>query len=133
LNGDADLGRTQEGCSTTGAVQALSAGTDELSDSGNPPQAPPLDVMVFTMNAFMAAADILGSRILEINEQMITRLSLLERAARIAKDAAPYVHPRLVRMEHTGNDLKPVNAKATGASLLGCNAQPVAVTGHGRF
>ena len=55
--------------------------------------------MVFTMNAFMAAADILGSRILEINEQIITRLSLLERAARIAKDAAPFVHPRLVQVE----------------------------------
>jgi hypothetical protein len=45
--------------------------------------------MVFTMNAFVAAADILGSRILEINDQTITRQSLLERAARIAKDAAP--------------------------------------------
>ena len=62
---------------------------------------PPLDVMVFTMNAFVAAADILGSRILEINKQIITRLSLLERAARIAKDAAPYVHPRLTQIEHT--------------------------------
>ena len=60
--------------------------------------------MVFTMNAFVAAADILGSRILEINEQIITRLSLLERAARIAKDAAPYVHSRLAQIEHTGND-----------------------------
>jgi len=64
--------RTQEGCDTTGAIQALSAGTDELSDSGNPPQ------------------------------QIITRLSLLERAARIAKEAAPYVHPRLVRVEMGG-------------------------------
>ena len=50
---------------------------------------PPLDVMLFTTNAFVVAADILGSRILEINEQIITRLSLLERAARIAKEAAP--------------------------------------------
>lgn len=57
--------------------------------------------MVFTMNAFVAAADILGSRILEINEQIITRLSLLKRAAHIAKDAAPYVHPRLAQIEHT--------------------------------
>jgi hypothetical protein len=55
--------------------------------------------MVFTMNAFVAAADILGSRILEINNQIITRLSLLEQAARIAKDAAPYVHPRLIQVE----------------------------------
>jgi hypothetical protein len=63
---------------------------------------PPLDVMLFTVNAFVAAADILGSRILEINEQIITRLSLLERAARIAKEAAPYVHPRLVQVEMGG-------------------------------
>src|SRR5687767_13140648 len=74
---------------------------------------PPLDVMVFTMNAFVAAADILGSRILEINEQIITRQSLLERAARIAKDAAPYVHPRLAQIEHTGNDNKRVDVKVT--------------------
>jgi hypothetical protein len=60
------------------------------------------------MNTFVAAADILGSRILEINEQIITRQSLLERAARIAKDAAPYVHSRLAQTEHTGNDNKPV-------------------------
>ena len=58
---------------------------------------PPLDVMVFTMNAFVVTADILGSQILEINKQIITRLSLLEQATRIAKDAAPYVHPRLWR------------------------------------
>ena len=55
------------------------------------------DVMVFTMNAFVVTADILGSRILEVNKQIITRLSLLEQATRIAKDAAPYVHPRLWR------------------------------------
>jgi hypothetical protein len=53
--------------------------------------------MMYTMNAFVAAANILGSRILEINNQIITRLSLLEQAARIAKDAAPYVHPRLAQ------------------------------------
>jgi hypothetical protein len=41
----------------------------------------------------VAAADILGSRILEVNDRIITRLSLLERAADIAKHAAPYVHP----------------------------------------
>ena len=74
---------------------------------------PPLDVMVFTMDAFVAAADILGSRTLKINEQIITRLSLLERAARIAKDAAPYVHSRLAQIEHTGHDVQPVNVKVT--------------------
>ena len=57
-------------------------------------------IMVFTMNAFVAAADILGSRILEINERIIARLSLLERAAHIAKDAAPYMHPRLANVKH---------------------------------
>jgi hypothetical protein len=69
--------------------------------------------MVLTMNAFVAAADILGSRILEINNQVITRLSLLEQAARIAKDAAPYVHPRRAQIEHTGNDNKRVDVKVT--------------------
>jgi hypothetical protein len=65
------------------------------------------------MNAFVAAADILGSRTLEINNQIITRLSLLEQAARIAEDAAPYVHPRLAQIEHTGNDNKRVDVKVT--------------------
>jgi hypothetical protein len=61
---------------------------------------PPLDVMVFTMNAFVAAAELLGNNIVEVDEQIITRLNLLEHAAHIAKDAAPYIHPRLAQIEH---------------------------------
>lgn len=62
---------------------------------------------MFTMNAFVSAADLLGSRSLELNGRVITRLSLLEQAARIAKDAAPYVHPRLANIEVSGADGKP--------------------------
>jgi hypothetical protein len=60
--------------------------------------------MLLTMNGFVAAAEILGSQILEVNGRVITQLGLLERATAIAKDAAPYVHPRLANIEHSGAD-----------------------------
>jgi hypothetical protein len=55
------------------------------------------------MNAFVAAAEIIGNDVLEVDGVVIiTRLSLLKRAARIAKEAAPYVYPRLVQVEMRG-------------------------------
>jgi hypothetical protein len=45
----------------------------------------PLEVMLEAMNAFRSAGD-------------------LEKAASFAKDAAPYIHPKLAAIEHTGAD-----------------------------
>ena len=59
----------------------------------------PLDIMIVTMNGFVAAAEILGSQIIEVNERVITQLGLLQQAAAIAKDAAPFIHPRLAAVK----------------------------------
>jgi hypothetical protein len=56
--------------------------------------------MLFTMNAFATAAEILGNRTLVFKGQVIARLTLLEQASRIAADAAPYLHPRLKQIKH---------------------------------
>jgi hypothetical protein len=45
----------------------------------------PLEVMLEAMNAFRSAGD-------------------LDKAAGFAKDAAPYIHPKLAAIEHTGAD-----------------------------
>lgn len=45
----------------------------------------PLEVILETMNSFRAAGE-------------------LEKAAALAKAAAPYIHPKLTAVEHTGKD-----------------------------
>ena len=45
----------------------------------------PLEVMLEAMNSFRESGD-------------------LEKAAGFAKDAAPYIHPKLAAIEHTGKD-----------------------------
>jgi hypothetical protein len=50
----------------------------------------PLEVMLEAMNSFRGAGD-------------------LEKAASFAKDAAPYMHPRLAAVEHTGEDGGPID------------------------
>lgn len=39
---------------------------------------------------------------------------MLERACAIAKDAAPYLHPRLNAIQHTGKDGEPIKVSFTG-------------------
>lgn len=50
----------------------------------------PLEVILEAMNAFRGAGD-------------------LEKAAIFAKDAAPYMHPRLAAVEHTGDGGGPID------------------------
>lgn len=40
--------------------------------------------------------------------------AMLERACAIAKDAAPYLHPRLNAIQHTGKDGEPIQVSFTG-------------------
>lgn len=40
-------------------------------------------------------------------------LTLLERACAVAKDAAPYLHPRLNAIQHTGKDGEPILVRFT--------------------
>ncbi len=82
----------------------------------------PLDVMVLTMNGYIAAAEILGNQIVKVNDRIITKLQLLREASSIAKDAAPYCHARLANIEVSGPEGGPIphhvifEVRAVGAS-----------------
>lgn len=65
----------------------------------------PLDVMVKTMTAFVDAAQILGSKMVNVDDKIVRSLTLLKQAAEIAKDCAPYVHSKMpTKLEHGGPD-----------------------------
>lgn len=68
----------------------------------------PLDIIMDAARAFITAANRLGDGTVIVNEKAITRLTLLERAAELAKHAAPYLHPKLVAVEQSGPDGGPV-------------------------
>lgn len=57
--------------------------TREIADKAAASGITPLEVMLEAMNQLRDAGD-------------------LERAASVAKDAAPYIHPRLAAVEHSG-------------------------------
>jgi hypothetical protein len=59
--------------------------TREIADKAAAAGITPLEVMLEAMNEFRASGD-------------------LEKAAGFAKDAAPYIHPKLAAIEHTGKD-----------------------------
>lgn len=64
----------------------------------------PLQVMLKAMREFERAAG--RSRKTEVRRELLTQ------AAAIAKDAAPYVHPKLAQVTHQGGD-KPIQVQAT--------------------
>lgn len=63
----------------------------------------PLDVVLWIAEEFVAAASAAHD-----ND---TRLSLLERAAAIEKDALPYLHAKLQSIELTGKDAGPIKTE----------------------
>ena len=79
--------------------------TREIADKAAAEGTTPLEVMLKAMSAFATEADRVGKSDTE------THLKLLVAAAGVAKDAAPYVHPRLQAIEHTGKDGGPMEFK----------------------
>lgn len=67
--------------------------TREIADKAIQDGISPLEVMLEAMREFRSAGD-------------------LEKAAGFAKDAAPYIHPRLAAIEHSGKDGGPIVVKA---------------------
>lgn len=83
--------------------------TQELRDKVLASGKTPLEVMTDVMNELLAAAHrIPVDGIVIVNEKVVTRLVLLERAAIVAKDAAPYLHPKLQSIECSGKDGEPI-------------------------
>jgi uncharacterized protein YceH (UPF0502 family) len=62
----------------------------------------PLEVMLKTMTALMERADLAKSLKVLPGEKEPSYLELMVDAASVAKDAAPYMHPRLQAIEHSG-------------------------------
>jgi len=71
--------------------------TREIADKAAAEGTTPLEIMLRTMRAFADEAD--GAK-----DDRETQLKLLVAASGIAKDAAPYIHPRLQAIEHSSND-----------------------------
>ena len=68
----------------------------------------PLEVMLDAMTALHRQANALSDGDeAEMGGRKVNRLSLLVAAADVAKDAAPYMHPRLQAIEHSGANRGP--------------------------
>lgn len=74
--------------------KAAASGTALLPNNAPFPNIAPLEVILETMRDLWARA--------ETEEDPATRAALRKEAAGLAKDAAPYVHPRLAAVNHTG-------------------------------
>lgn len=66
--------------------------TREVADRAAASGITPLEVMLEAMESFRNAGD-------------------LEKAASFAKDAAPYLHPRLAAVQHAGKDGGPIESE----------------------
>lgn len=88
--------------------------TREIADKAAAAGTTPLEVMLQTMQAFVSEAEAAGKE-----KDDATRLKMLVAAAGIAKDAAPYIHPRLQAIEHTGKDGGPMEFEQRVADMEG--------------
>lgn len=76
--------------------------TREIADKAIEEGVTPLEVMLKTMRTYVEAAEKLGlGKVEAVDGEVITQLSLLTEASKVAKDAAPYIHPRLSAVDHT--------------------------------
>lgn len=76
--------------------------TQELRDKVLASGKSPLEVMTYVMNEHLRAAEALKEQVLVVDGRAVTRLSLLRQASDIAASAAPYLHPKLQTIEHSG-------------------------------
>lgn len=76
--------------------------TREIADKAIAEGITPLEVMLKAMRSFVEAAEKMGNEKIEaVNGEVVTQLTLLTEASKVAKDAAPYIHPRLAAVDHT--------------------------------
>jgi hypothetical protein len=75
--------------------------------------ATPLATMIAKMRFHLAAAEKEMAKGEEADVDVI--LKAFDKAAEAAHDAAPYVHPRLAAVQHTGKEEGPIEVKSTGA------------------
>lgn len=76
--------------------------TREIADKAIVEGITPLEVMLKAMRSFVEAAEKMGNGKIEVVDgDVVTQLTLLTEASKVAKDAAPYIHPRLAAVDHT--------------------------------
>lgn len=69
--------------------------TREIADKAAAEGVTPLEVMLFTMRALLAEAEDVVAEQVAAGQPICWPHGLLQDAANVAKDAAPYMHPRL--------------------------------------
>lgn len=74
--------------------------TREIAEKATAEGVTPLEVMLKVMRGFLERAE----QMAQLDPAAGTEL--LKEAADVAKNAAPYMHPRLAAVEHTGKDGK---------------------------
>lgn len=82
--------------------------TREIADKAAEEGLTPLEVMLRAMREFIECAEQLKG-----DDAQARKLAALKEAAAIAKDASPYIHPRLAAVELTGADGGPVQINDT--------------------
>jgi hypothetical protein len=100
-------------------VGSLSKRTRDIAEQAASKGITPLEVMLKTMHDLLEESNkCLGhdhggtdpSNAHHDAELLESRVKLLNMAATIAKHAAPYIHPRLSAIEHTGKDGAPLQS-----------------------
>lgn len=77
--------------------------TREIADKAAEEGITPLQVMLKAMIALYDKAEALADdETGKLDGKDVSRLGLLVAASNVAKDAAPYIHPRLAAIEHSG-------------------------------
>ena len=122
LPAKAKIGSTSQGGPRVGAgrkVGSLSKRTRDIAEQAASKGITPLEVMLKAMHDLLEESNkCLGhdhdgtdpSNAHHDTELLESRVKLLNIAATIAKHAAPYIHPRLSAIEHTGKDGAPLQS-----------------------
>lgn len=111
-------------------VGAATKRTREIADKAAEEGLTPLEVMLQTMRALVGRFDNLRAAAESDTERDQVPLDLMIEASGIAKDAAPYIHPRLAAIEHSGEiktrSLAEELAELNGAQPHAAGRPPVA-------
>ncbi|KWT72245.1 MULTISPECIES: hypothetical protein [unclassified Variovorax] len=104
--------------------------TREIADKAAEEGLTPLEVMLQTMRALVGRFDTLQKAARTDDERAAVPLDFMIEASGIAKDAAPYIHPRLAAIEHSGEiktrSLAEELAELNGAQSNTASRPPVA-------
>ena len=95
---------------------SANAKTREIADKAAEQGTTPLEVMLQTMQAFL---DVAKEQATSPDPDKQEVLKLMVAASNVAKDAAPYIHPRLQAIEHTGKNGGPLQFEAVLAEIAG--------------